>query len=439
MNDTIFALSSPLGGAIAVIRISGPSSLKTLEAVFTGACRHRYFAYGRIVSNGRFIDEASAVYLKGPSTYTGEDMAELYTHGGPAVARGVMGAIAALGVRPAEPGEFTKRAFLNGKMDLAQCEAVCDLICATARRGAQSALEQLQGGLSRSILGIEEKLTDALSYINASIDFPDEMADETGGMLSEILGSALTGLEDLAKSGARGRVLREGAKVVIVGKPNAGKSSLLNALLGIERAIVAPQAGTTRDIIEEQMDWAGVPIRLIDTAGIHDTKDAVEKMGIKRTVDAVESADLLLLAFDGQGLSAQDDHVIELARGRKFVAVVCKGDLPITIDIDKLKNRIGGGPVLVASSLTGEGVEEIKTLSAQMIAPDSESRLVTNARHLHAIRSAAECIRESLSAVDLDCAAMDVREALNALAAISGRRVDDEVIAGIFSRFCVGK
>lgn len=439
MNDTIFALSSPLGGAIAVIRISGPHSRETLEAVFTGACRHRYFSYGRIISNGRIIDEASAVYLKGPSTYTGEDMAEIYTHGGPAAARGVMDAISALGVRPAEPGEFTKRAFLNSKMDLAQCEAVCDLIYATARRGAQSALEQLQGGLSWRIGQIEEKLTDALSYINALIDFPDEMADEAQERLSEILGGALAGLEALAKSGARGRVLREGAKVVIAGKPNAGKSSLLNALLGIERAIVAPLAGTTRDIIEDQMDWAGVPIRLIDTAGLHDTADAVERLGIKRTVDAVGSADLILLAFDGQSMSAEDEHVIQLARGRTFIAVVCKGDLPVTIDMDELKRRLGGGPVLVSSSITGEGVEEIKTLAARIIAPDTESRLVTNARHLHAIESAADFIRESLGAADLDCAAMDVREALTALAAITGRQVDDEVIAGIFSRFCVGK
>lgn len=438
MTDTIYALSTPVGGAIAVIRISGPDTLCALRAVFNGKTEHRYVAHGSITAeDGSALDDAMAVYFQGPKSYTGEDMAELYIHGGYAVSRRVLSRLSELPLRPAGPGEFTRRAFINGKLDLARSEAVMDLINASSSRGAASALEQLQGSLSRRIEKVEEEILDLLSGIDAAIDYPEELEEDVFSALPEGIRAARAEIDSLISGGMASRMVREGARIAILGRPNAGKSSLFNAMLGEDRAIVTPEAGTTRDILEGTLLINGITARLFDTAGLRQADSAAESIGISRARDIVDRADLLLIAMDGGDAVSHEERRLLASPGRKL-AVICKSDLSDGAAAFALAGEYGVEAIGV-SAVTGEGVGALIDRIAELIAPECESALVTNSRHIAALRECSAALSSALQTEEADCIATDLRSALIALGEITGKSVDADVVDRIFSRFCVGK
>ncbi len=439
MNDTIYALSAPAGGAIAILRMSGFDSIRIYKAIFAGRAKHRYISPGRIVHRGNTLDQAMGVVYEAPNSYTGEDMAEFFVHGSMAVAASVMEALSCHGARPAEPGEFTKRAFMNGKLDLAQAEAVMDVISSSSKSAAKAALCQLEGALSRRVAEAEELMLDALAEIDARLDYADELDGCDTQDAPAALSQARDILNELEKTGLRSHVLREGALVVIAGRPNAGKSSLLNALIGSKRAIVTPYAGTTRDLIEEQCVIDGIPVRLMDTAGLHEADDPVELMGIERAWNAIRDADLVLLAFDGaDGWSIADDALIQNTSDFARLAVLCKSDLPQLISADDLSQRTGLD-VCSVSADTGTGLSGLRTMIAGLLAPDMESACITNQRHIQAVHAAGSLVESAMEAPDAECAATDIRLALHELGSITGSEPDAAVIDRIFSKFCVGK
>ena len=442
MTDTIYALSTPVGGAIAVIRISGPDTLCALRAAFSGKIDHRYVAHGSITAeDGSPIDDAMAVYFQGPKSYTGEDMAELYIHGGYAVSRRVLDRLSELPLRPAGPGEFTRRAFINGKLDLARSEAVMDLINASSSRGAASALEQLQGSLSRRIEKVEEEILDLLSGIDAAIDYPEELEEDVFSALPKGIRAARAEIDSLISGGMASRMVREGARIAILGRPNAGKSSLFNAMLGEDRAIVTPEAGTTRDILEGTLLINGITARLFDTAGLREADSAAESIGISRARDIVDRADLLLIAMDGGDAVSHEERRLLASPGRKL-AVICKSDLSDGASAFALAKDLAkeyGVEAIGVSAVTGEGVGALIDRIAELIAPECESALVTNSRHIAALRECSAALSSALQTEEADCIATDLRSALIALGEITGKSVDADVVDRIFSRFCVGK
>lgn len=441
MNDLIYALATPVGGAIAVVRLSGTGAKKLLYTVFTGRGAPREMAYGRIVNEaGEPLDQAMAAFFPAPRSYTGEDMAELYLHGGQTTVRRVL-ALLGRHARGARPGEFTERAFLNGKLDLAQAEAVMDLINAGAERSANSALAQLTGRLSERIAAVEAQLLDALSGLEAAIDYPEELEDDVTSALPGVLAATEAELAALIGAGLSGRVLREGARVALIGRPNAGKSSLLNALAGAERAIVTQFAGTTRDVLEEAVSMDGIPVTLFDTAGIRAADDPVERIGVERARRAAERADLLLLCFDAAApLSEEDEALLAETAGRSRLAVCCKDDLPALWEAEALSPY--GIEAVAVSAETGEGLAALRRAIAARIAPAAESALVTNARHIEALQRAAASVADaekSAGGTEPELVATDLREALAALGQITGREASADLIERIFSKFCVGK
>ncbi|MEL7609226.1 MAG: tRNA uridine-5-carboxymethylaminomethyl(34) synthesis GTPase MnmE [Bacillota bacterium] len=439
MQDTILALSTPVGGALAVVRLSGPKTKEILGRVFSGSAEHRAVNYGKLSDEDGMIDRVTCVYYAAPQSYTGEDMAEITTHGGQAVVRRAMAALLAAGARMAGPGELTRRAFINGKLDLTQAEAVMDLIDASAERGARAAAEQLEGSVSRSVNAVADALLDALSGINAAIDYPDELEEDVTSALPATLSRAKSELREMIEGGLRGRVVREGARLVLLGRTNAGKSSLMNALLGRERAIVTQYEGTTRDVLYEETEFSGLPVVLTDTAGLRETLDPVEGIGVSLARDAAKRADLLLLTFDcSRALDEQDAKLLEETKHLPRVALLSKSDLPPVLSAEELFARTGL-EVFVVSAATGDGVNELKRAVAERLLPEEEQPLVTNARHIEALLDAKNALEGALVAQDLDCMATDIRAALIALNSITGHEVDEAVLERIFSRFCVGK
>ena len=430
--DTVFAPSSAIGGAIAVIRVSGSASRAIAEQildkpVFLTPARLRH---SRILLYGDAIDDCMAVFFKAPNSYTGEDMLELHCHGGMTTVRLVLAALSAAGGVPAGPGEFTRRAFLNGKMDLSEAEAVMDVINAQAESSLKSALSQLQGSVSRRVRAVEEALLDARSAIEAAIDYPDEAEESAYATLPAVQREAGETLSALIEEGRKARVLRDGLKLVILGRPNVGKSSLLNALLGEDRAIVTAAAGTTRDVLDERLSIGGVPVRLIDTAGVREAADEAERIGVDRAKKALETADAVLLVLDGsKELTPEDEALLRETAGKTRIVIANKCDLGTRVF-----------DALPLSCKTGEGIETLREQIAAIAAPALQStEAITNERHLLALEQALDAIVHAEEQTELDCIATDLTEALHRLGSITGTDVDAEVIDRIFANFCVGK
>jgi tRNA modification GTPase len=471
LEDTICAIATPAGeGGIGVIRLSGPQALvvasqvvrlrsgrplssissHTLhlaDLVITASNRQNDIrpGYGRPPASG-LLDEALVVYMKAPRSFTAEDVVEIQSHGGMLVLGIVCKVCIESGARMAEPGEFTKRAFLNGRLDLSQAEAVLDTIKARSYAGLSVAQRQLRGDLAREVEQARTSLLTVLAHVEAGIDFVGEdisflQRDE----LLRIMREAYALVQKLEETAQEGRILREGAHVVILGRPNVGKSSLLNRLLRQERAIVTAIPGTTRDVIEESIDLDGVTIRLVDTAGVRDTVDIVEQEGIKRTRAAQDEADLLLVVVDGSVPLASDDReLLSAVRDRKHLVLVNKADLADEVGSDA---ALAGHSSYKISAKTGWGVEMVKSaLRAQLVSGSfeaAESVTVTNVRHRDALRRAGESLGQALESVQCGMAgeliSIDVRAAADALGEITGAITTDEILGRIFSEFCIGK
>lgn len=433
-QDTIYAPSTATGGAIAIIRISGGDAKAAVRLLSADVTRfpHRLCRVDA-VAQGEVIDECMAVFFPAPNSYTGEDMLEIHCHGGVQTVRRLLGMLSALGLRPAAGGEFTRRAFLNGKMDLAQAEAVMDVINATAEQSRKAAMFQMQGGVSRAVRAAETLLTDALAGLEVAIDFPDEAEADVNAALPALLSEATERIARLIDDGRRGRVLRDGLRVAILGRPNVGKSSLMNALLGRERAIVTADAGTTRDVLDEGVSFDGVPVRLIDTAGLRAAADEAERIGVARAREAMLSADVICTVLDASdALSPEDEALLaETARDTRII-VLNKSDLPQKLALD--------ADALCVSAKTGAGLSALKERILALAAPAAtDGAMITNERHIHALERAQGALQAAAEAADADCKATDIRQALHQLGQITGADADADVLERIFARFCVGK
>ncbi len=440
-NDTIYAPSSAIGGAIAVLRVSGPEACRAAELFDRNVTKSpQKLLFTRALDHGEVVDDCMAVYLPAPRTYTGEDMFEINCHGGMQTVQRLLGMLGTLGFRPAEGGEFTKRAFLNNKMDLSQAEAVMDLITAEAEQSRKAAILQLHGGVSREVEAVERLLMDALSGIDAAIDYPDEAEDDAYADVPQALEAASARIEALLWEGRRGRVLRDGVRVAFLGRPNVGKSSLMNALLGEDRAIVTSAAGTTRDVLEERVSFSGVPVRLLDTAGLREAADEAERIGVDRARTVMRTCDVHCLVLDGSvSLEEEDRRLLAETDGALRVVLLNKCDLPCADDADGRQAALPGDALRV-SAATGEGLDAFKARILALAAPEHMNcGCITNERHLRLLEQAREALRQASLTAELDCQATDIRSALHHLGGITGTDVDACVIDRIFERFCVGK
>ena len=455
MSDTIAAIATPqLPGAIGILRLSGPDTLAALDRVFrarngrpAGAQQPRSMVYGDLLDrSGSVIDHVLCVRFAGPNSYTGEDCAEIHCHGSPVVLNAGLAALLAAGCRQARGGGFTQRAFLNGRMDLIQAESVADLIDAETAEAAKNAVCQLDGVLSRTIAGIYDGLMAMAARFYAVVDYPDEdIEDVQRQEMLDTLSRAQRELERLLATFSRGQLLKQGVPAVILGRPNAGKSSLLNALLGYDRAIVTDVAGTTRDTVEEKVRVGHVLLRLCDTAGIRDTADAVEKIGVDRARAAARQASLALLVLDGsRPLTEADREAMALARQvPNLLVAVNKADLPRAVDIGRLADDFDN--VVSLSACSGQGVDVLCD-AIQALYPAGEGRpgeLLTNARQADAVSRALAAVRSARGALRTgmtpDVVLTDAETALEALGELNGKHIRDDLIQTIFSRFCVGK
>ncbi len=455
MSDTIAAIATPAQpGAIGILRLSGAGTCAALDAVFrakngkrAGAQRSRTMVLGELLDEtGQVIDNVLCVVFPAPHSYTGEDCAELHCHGSPIVLDAGLRALFAAGCRQATGGEFTKRAFLNGQLDLIQAESVVDLIDAETAQQAHNAVCQLDGALSRTVGRIYDELMDMAARFYAVVDYPDEdIEDLQRHEMLDTLRRAQGELESLVAGFSRGRLMKLGVPTVLLGKPNAGKSSLLNALLGYDRAIVTDVAGTTRDTVEEKAEVGGVLLRLIDTAGIRQGGDAVEALGVERSRAAAKRASLAVLVLDGSlPLTQEDEDAIALAQTvPHLIVAVNKSDLPRAVDIGGLADRFDN--VASVSAATGEGLDVLTdAIAAQFPAGSTAGgALLTNARQADAANRALSAVAEARSALRIgmtaDVVLTDCESALAALGELNGKQVRDDLIDTIFSRFCVGK
>ncbi len=456
-EDTIAAISTPIGQAgIGIIRISGPLSLSIAKKIFKPKRDIKEFESHRLYlghifdpETGETIDEVLLSYMKAPNSYTREDVVEINSHSGYLVLSKILDLVISQGARLAKPGEFTLRAFLNGRIDLTQAEAVVDLINAKSERGLYLATSQLQGRLRDEIEGLKEEIKDILSYVEVAIDFPEEEdAEISRDEIVKRIEGVIPHIEDIIKLHSQKKIWIDGISIVIVGRVNVGKSSLMNRLLNEERAIVTPIPGTTRDIIESNVLINGLPIRLIDTAGLRQVEDEVEKIGISLTTKKLKEADLVLVVIDqSQGLKREDIEIIEMSKEKKAIIVLNKTDLPSKIaEDDKKLLESYRFPIVWISALKGEGIENLKEVIFNTVVKGvdlTESGIAPNLRHKRLLEEAKEGLKNALKLLKeggtMDLIAFEIRTSLNALGEITGEVTTEDILERIFSQFCLGK
>lgn len=455
--DTIAAISTPMGeGGIAIVRVSGPDSIPIVDKLFKG--KHKLSTvdshtihYGHLIDpqSGQTIEEVMVTVLKAPRTYTREDIVEVNCHGGLLSVKKVLELILTQGARLAEPGEFTKRAFLNGRIDLSQAEAVMDLIRAKTDRAMQVALHQVEGRLSKQISQLRQEIIETLAHIEVTIDYPEYDVEEvTLTRLRETCLSVQKEINRLLATAEQGKILREGLKTVIIGRPNVGKSSLLNTLIQENKAIVTDIPGTTRDIIEEYVNVRGVPLRLIDTAGIRETEDIVERIGVDKSREVLKEADLILLVLNyAEALTEEDRQLFELISGMKTIIIVNKTDLPQKIDLNEVKQLNPQSKLISISIKEEQGIDQLeKAISELYFAGELETEDITyvsNVRHISLLNKANQALNDALAAIEqgmpVDLIQIDIQRAWQLLGEIIGDEVSDSLIDQLFSQFCLGK
>ncbi|MBN2258939.1 MAG: tRNA uridine-5-carboxymethylaminomethyl(34) synthesis GTPase MnmE [Clostridiales bacterium] len=458
LNDTIVAISTALGeSAIGIIRMSGEDAIRIANDVFRPKSkeklmdfRNKELVYGHIYNDNKIIDEVFAVYMKAPFTYTREDIVEINCHGGIIPLNQILKLLMKNGARMAEPGEFTKRAFLSGRLDLAQAESVMDLISAKTPKGFDVAFNQLEGRLSLKVKEMRNEIVTIMASIEVGIDYPEEdIEDVTFDEIKNHLESIKNKILDLINNSQTGKVLRDGLNTVIVGKPNVGKSSLMNALLREARAIVTDIPGTTRDVIEEHINIKGIPLKIVDTAGIRDTDDIIEKMGVERSKDYFNRADLIIFVLNAaEELTKDDIDIIDLIKDRNTIVLINKTDLPQLIDMDVINKYIRNDIIIRGAITLEHGLDQLEDKIVEMVYGDkikkiNENPIISNVRHINALEMAYEQTMDAIKSVEnkmpYDFIEVDIKNIYDYLGEISGETIEEDVIKKIFSNFCLGK
>ncbi|WP_163136055.1 tRNA uridine-5-carboxymethylaminomethyl(34) synthesis GTPase MnmE [Bacillus subtilis] len=458
--DTIAAISTPMGeGAIAIVRLSGPEAIQIADKIYKGpkgktlsSVESHTIQYGHIVDrpSDRVVEEVMVSVLKAPRTFTREDVIEINCHGGIVTVNQVLQLALREGARLAEPGEFTKRAFLNGRIDLSQAEAVMDLIRAKTDRAMNVAMNQMEGRLSALVRRLRSEILETLAHVEVNIDYPeyDDVEEMTHQILVEKATAVKKEIETLLRTSEQGKILREGLSTVIIGRPNVGKSSLLNSLVHEAKAIVTDIPGTTRDVIEEYVNVRGVPLRLVDTAGIRETEDIVERIGVERSRQVLKEADLILLVLNySEELSEEDVKLFEAVEGMDVIVILNKTDLEAKIDTERVRELANGRPVVTTSLLKEEGIndleEAIQSLFYTGAIESGDLTYVSNTRHISILQQAKRAIEDALSGIEqdvpIDMVQIDLTRCWELLGEIIGDSVHESLIDQLFSQFCLGK
>ncbi|MDV0312772.1 tRNA uridine-5-carboxymethylaminomethyl(34) synthesis GTPase MnmE [Staphylococcus aureus] len=456
--DTITSISTPMGeGAIGIVRLSGPQAVEIADKFYKG--KHllndvpsHTINYGHIIDpeSKEVVEEVMVSVLRAPKTFTREDIIEINCHGGILTINRVLELTMTYGARMAEPGEFTKRAFLNGRIDLSQAEAVMDFIRSKTDRASKVAMNQIEGRLSDLIKKQRQSILEILAQVEVNIDYPeyDDVEDATTEFLLEQSKEIKQEINRLLDTGAQGKIMREGLSTVIVGKPNVGKSSMLNNLIQDNKAIVTEVAGTTRDVLEEYVNVRGVPLRLVDTAGIRETEDIVEKIGVERSRKALSQADLILFVLNNNEALTQEDYTLyEVVKNEDVIVIVNKMDLEQNIDINEVKDMIGDTPLIQTSMLKQEGIDELEIQIRDLFfggeVQNQDMTYVSNSRHISLLKQARQTIQDAIDAaesgVPMDMVQIDLTRTWEILGEIIGETASDELIDQLFSQFCLGK
>ena len=457
ITDTIAAISSAAGNSgIGIIRVSGDEAIEVVDKIFRPANKNKKLAnveshtvhYGHIMDGDKTLDQVLVIVMKNPHSYTGEDTVEIDCHGGMLILKKVLDLVLKNGARTAEPGEFTKRAFLNGRIDLSQAEAVMDLINSKNDFALNSSIEQLKGGVSDAIKDIRKDIIYHIAFIESALDDPEHISlDGYDEEITKMLSENINKISKLVNSFDNGRIMKEGIKTVILGKPNAGKSSLLNLMLGEDRAIVTDIEGTTRDTLEENINFNGLSLKIIDTAGIRDTEDLVERIGVNKAKEIAKEGDLIIYVVDGsRELDDNDREIIKLINDKQAIILVNKSDMDTVINIDELK-KDSNRDVILFSAKNGEGMEQLEDEIRNMFYSGkvtyNDQVYITNARHKEALENALESLKQVKNSVDAgmpeDFYSIDLMDAYTDLGLIIGESVEDDLVNEIFSKFCMGK
>ncbi|WP_273328047.1 tRNA uridine-5-carboxymethylaminomethyl(34) synthesis GTPase MnmE [Vallitalea guaymasensis] len=459
VNNTIAAISTSLSASgIGIIRISGEDAIIIADKLFVSKKNKKLIEqkthtihYGNIIDpeSNEIIDEVLVSVMKEPNTYTKENIIEINCHGGVIVMQKILHLVLSNGARLAEPGEFTKRAFLNGRMDLSSAEAVIDIINAKTELSLESSVNQLKGNIYREIKNIRSKLIELIAHIEASIDYPEYDYEELGeDMVLNNLDGIKEKVSKLLNSADDGKIIREGIKTVIVGKPNVGKSSLMNALLNEDRAIVTDVAGTTRDVLEEYMNIKGIPLRIIDTAGIRETEDIVEKIGVNKSEELVQEADLVIMMLDASSdLTEEDRYIFNLIKNKKTIVLLNKIDLPVRITEEFVNEEVKNTKIISTSLKDNKGLDDIeKAIKDMFLIGDinfNDNLYITNIRHKVSLENAIDSLNSVKESIEMgmpeDCWSIDLKNSYDYLGEITGDSVNDDIIHQIFSQFCLGK